>query len=152
MWIHSARAWAFWTALELLRLERERRNHISPFHAPEDGTRSTEKQGAKDVLANTAHEAAAAEIETLITRDGETAEEFQARTARLAIRAEDFYARTREEREWWTRWRRSLLVNAAYLPMSLHYSSLGEGVRLGERWLAGLGIVVAAVTMGAVKL
>ncbi|KAL2048382.1 hypothetical protein N7G274_000293 [Stereocaulon virgatum] len=51
-----------------------------------------------------------------------------------------------EEKQRWERWRREVVVNAAYAPMTVHYS-LEEGP-LSEGAIGALGVVVAWLTFG----
>ena len=48
----------------------------------------------------------------------------------------------------WEKWKREVGVNAAYAPMTVHYSM--EGGVLSEGAIGALGVVVAWLTMGKV--
>ena len=157
LWVWSARAWAVWTGLELLRLERVRRARCSAFLSS-PAAAPTATAPTTTTTAPTASDADAkpptsspslnkekTNIEALTTRDDE---DIQARSAALATQATTFRKQTQEEREWWRKWRKDVLVNAAYAPMALHYS-LGSEL-LSEKTIAGLGVLVAGSVWGLV--
>ena len=51
-----------------------------------------------------------------------------------------------QEDKWWRDWKRSVGINLAYAPMTVHYS-FGTGF-LNDKAIAALGCVVAWLSMG----
>lgn len=120
MWVWSSRAWCLYVGLELGRLGLEFRD-------------MTKRE--KVVLEKKEEEE---------EEDGSVVELREEKDDALVTFEKD--EESKEMGEQWMKWRNDLAVNAAYAPMTVHYS-LEDGI-LSEGPIAALGCVVAWCTFG----
>ena len=116
-WIWSGRAWCAYVALELARLGYE----VLDLRG-QDNDIQTRKSRALES-----------------TEKGEVVEKGELELRMDKVEDEGLKAK-------WGEWYRKVGVNAAYAPMTIHYS-LDNGV-LGDGAIAALGVVVGALSIG----
>lgn len=123
-WSWSSRMWCAHVGCELVRLGYEGWEMERKRRGVEEGGGGVEGKEGVD-----------GEVEVREEKGGDSGKEVE------RVRVEDQVA---EER--WRKWRRELVVNAAYAPMTMHYSL--ENGPLGEGSLGLLGVIVGWLTIG----
>ena len=118
----GARAWMAYVMLEFVRLA----NEYSDLNREASITPTTDK-GEKDVAGK--------EVE-VIKDDEKNLAGLQAEEQRVV------------KRNRWDSWKNKIGVNAAYAPMTVHYSIDAGAWSLSEGGIGALGCVVAWLTMG----
>lgn len=132
-WVWSSRAWMVHVGLELVRLGYEWRQ----MKGQDWGRERRREMREEGALAGKDEGGLGKEREEKAMALGEEKGELELREEKV----ED-----EEVREKWVKWQRELGVNAAYAPMTVHYSF--EGGPLGEGSLGALGVVVGCLSIG----
>lgn len=141
-WRWSGRAWGVFVGLEFLRLGLEGGEMVRGGwgKGEAEGEGKGEVGGRElSVRGEKRGEVESKDMEISGEKTGDVKREVEPRE--LELRQENEIAR-----EKWKKWTRELGVNAAYAPITVHYSL--ENGALGEGSLGALGMVVGWLTIG----
>ncbi|KAL9104858.1 MAG: hypothetical protein Q9163_000244 [Psora crenata] len=147
-WVWSSRAWMLYVGLELSRLGYEYRQQQQQQH---DGLGHAEARRGKGA-AETVQEGKEAEagdgssVVVVAEQEGELKVALNPEGELELRRQKAEEQQQQQQQEWWGRWKKDLNVNAAYAPMTVHYSR--EQGLLSESAIGVLGVVVAWWSFG----
>lgn len=138
-WVWSSRAWMVHVGLELGRLGYEARcKNVKQGQRLFTGT-----MGEKAEIDAAVRDSGAIEEED--KEGGNAALEIRQDKEEMESQQDDVAAQA-ETNDWWQRWNKDIIANAAYAPMTVHYS-LENGI-LSEGPIAALGVMVAWCRFG----